>query len=252
MIFGNADFHTAQTTVDLRDLPYHVAEYTSLSFATMLYKPAPKRVCFIGIGGAVIPRALERFVPDVKIDAVDVDPVVIKAAQKYFFWHSGKNVTIYAQDGRSFLNWALMTKQPKYDWVILDAYSDDYVPFHLTTEEYMSIVGRVLAPDGVVAANLLVDEDLYGCEARTLKKVFGNVTPFVGHRSGNIILVSQNGRKNPMSTAEAASAAKQIKLPPDARIDFRDIISSLSETQNWTDKGSILTDVWSPVENLIK
>lgn len=251
LIFGKAGFRGAQTSMDLRDLSWHVAEYTHMAFAGLLFDPTPKRVCTIGIGGAVIPRALELCAPGVRIDTVDIDPAVIKVARDYFYWRPSKNVRVYAQDGRSFINWALVNKQPPYDWVILDAYNDDYVPFHLTTKEFFQTIKRVLAPDGIVAANMCIDNDLYGCEARTFQEVFGNVTAFAGHRSGNIILVAQNGRPRPLTLAEAAAAARKLHLPPQSRIDLRFIVSCLITDRNWSSDGPVLTDLWSPVETLM-
>jgi spermidine synthase len=206
----------------------------------------------IGVGGAVIPRALEVCAPGVKIDAIDIDPAVIHIAKKYFYWRPSRNVRVYAQDGRSFINWTVVNKRPLYDWIIIDAYNDDYVPFHLTTGEFIYTAKRMLAPNGLLIANMCIDDQLYGCEARTFEQIFGNVTPFVGHRSANVILVSQNGRTKPLSIEEAAKISRGLQLPKEANIDLKALVSSLSEDRNWTKGGPVLSDMWAPVENLIK
>jgi spermidine synthase len=252
LIFGKPGFRGPQNIVDMRDLAYHSAEYTMLTFAAMLYEPRPKRICVIGVGGAVIPRAIELCLPGAEIDAVEIDPTVLKIAQEYFYWRPSRNVHVYTQDGRSFLSWCLVNKKPKYDWIILDAYSDDYVPFHLTTVEFFGIARRMLAQDGVLASNLGVDDALYGCEARTFHAIFGNVASFIGHRSGNVILVAQNGRATPFTLDEAAEAAKRIKLSPETRVDIRHIVSCLAEHPTYETTGPVLSDHWSPVEVLIK
>lgn len=252
LVFGKADFRGAQNEVDLRNLDWHIAEYTRLAFSGLLYRPAPRRVCVIGVGGAVIPRALERCFPGVQIDAIDIDPEVIETARKYFYWQPSKNVRVFAQDGRSFLNWVIVNKKPLYDWVILDAYEEDYVPFHLTTQEFIGTVQRVLAPDGVVVSNMTIDNDLYGCEARTFKSVFGNANAFAGHRTGNVILLSQNGRSTPLTCAEAGKSSMKLRMSPNCGIDPRFILSCLVDGQNWSDKGQVLTDQWAPAENLLK
>jgi spermidine synthase len=252
LIFGKPGFHTAQSQINLKDLRWPSYEYTRLSFAPMLYNPAPKRALVIGIGGAVVPRILERYAPGIHVDAVDVDPTVVDVARDYFYWHPSKNVTVYVQDGRSFVNWVLVTGQPRYDIVYIDAYCDEYIPFHLTTKEFISTVKRVLNPGGVVAANIFVDNDFYGCEARTFDEVFGNASSFVGHASGNQILISQLGRTGRMTPEEAGSAIRRIPTSPEVRIDYRDIVSSLWVGQNWSTQGPILTDMWSPVESLVR
>ena len=251
LVFGKVGFrHPPQTVVDLRNLNWHVAEYTQMIMAGLLFKPAPKRICVIGVGGGVVPRALEVCCPGAKIDAVDIDPVVLDVAKKYFYWRPSANVRVYAQDGRSFINWAVVNKQPLYDWIVLDAYNDEYVPFHLTTAEFMATVQRMLTPDGVVTANLGIEDDLYGYEARTLSAVYGNLTVFLGHRSANAILVAQNGATKPLTMKAATDAARQLRLPKD--VDSRWLVSCLLREPNWSDKGPILQDTWAPVENLIK
>jgi spermidine synthase len=252
MSFGKTGYYNPQTMVDMRDIHKFVAEYTHLAFAGLLFRPVPQRVCVIGVGGAVIPRAMERCFPEVQIDCIDIDPEVITVARKYFFWQPSSNVRMYAMDGRSFINWVNANDLPRYDWVILDAFNDNYVPFHLTTSEFFTDVKRALVPDGLLTMNMFIDDDLYGYEARTLHSVFGNVSSFAGHKSGNIELVAQNGRTEPLTLDEAGNALRAVTLPPDSRIDLRYIMTCLVTTQNWSDQGPILTDLWSPVENLVQ
>lgn len=251
LIFGKYGFrHPPQTVVDLRNLNWHVAEYTQMMMAGMLFKPAPKRILVIGVGGGVVPRAMEVCCPGAKVDAVDIDPVVLDVAKKYFYWRPSNNVRIFAQDGRSFINWAVVTKQPLYDWIVLDAYNDEYVPFHLTTAEFMATVQRMLTPDGVVTANLGIEDDLYGYEARTMSAVYGNLTVFLGHRSANAIMVAQNGSTKSMTMKEATAAARKMRVMKD--VDPRLLVSCLLQQPNWEAKGPILQDTWAPVENLIR
>ncbi len=159
---------------------------------------------------------------------------------------------MYAMDGRSFVNWVIANNKPKYDWVIVDAHNDNYMPFHLTTAEFLSNVRQALVPDGVMVTNMWIDNDLYGFEARTIESVFGNMSAFAGHRSGNILMTAQKGREASLTLDEAGAAARKVTLPADSSIDPRYIMSCLVTKQNWSDEGPILTDLWSPVENLVK
>lgn len=252
MTFGKSDYFAGQTIVDMRNIHRHVMEYSMLAFAGLLYREPPKRVCVIGVGGAVIPRGLERCFPGVRIDAVDIDPEVITAARKYFYWSPSSNVRMYAMDGRSFVNWVIANKKPKYDWIIVDAFNDNYMPFHLTTADFLTTVKQALTPDGVVLTNMWMDNELYGFEARTIEAVFGNMTPFAGHRSSNILVTAQKGRSAPLTREEAAEASGALRLPKDSGLDPKYIMSCMVTSKNWSSDGPILTDIWSPVESLIK
>jgi len=139
------------TRMDIKDphgrgLPY--ADYVDLAF---LLNPNIKSVLVIGLGGGTIPKRFVRDYPQVKVDAVEIDPDVVKIAAKYFDVHPGPRLRVYTSDGRIFLR----RSQAKYDLILLDAYYADTVPFFLTTREFFEIVKAHLRPGGVFANNLL-------------------------------------------------------------------------------------------------
>jgi len=252
LVFGSTDFRLPQTALNLRDIHAHASEYTGLLMAPLLYKPEPERVLLIGLGGGDVARAVETSRPDAKIDVVEIDPAVVKIAQDYFFWKPGRNVTVYTIDGRSFVNIQVASRAKPYDWVIVDAFDDDYIPFHMTTKECFEVIQRSLAPDGVVAVNTAINHELYSYQARTIQTVFGQVDAYFTHRSGNVILVAQNGSTKPMTLDRALAARKAADLPPTSGADLQYITSCLLPKPNWDPKGDVLTDMWAPVEKLIK
>ena len=76
------------------------------------------------------------------------------------------------QDGR----WYLLSHPAPVDFVVLDAYSSDTVPFHLITREFFDLLRRRLTDDGLLAINYIgrpegdfVTDSLF----RTLGAVFG-------------------------------------------------------------------------------
>ena len=243
---GAADKHRTSTTS-----AHHSTEYTGMMLAPILYKQDVKRALVIGLGGGDVARGIETCYPNVEMDVVEIDPAVLRIAQDYFFWMPSRNVTAYTMDGRSFLGMQVATHKKPYDWIIVDAFDNDFVPFHMTTVEFFSIVRRALSPDGVLAMNTWIQHDLYSYQARTVKAAFGQVDAYFGHRSGNMILVAQNNAKGPMTLDRALQARKRLKLSPGAAVDPRYITSCLLSKPNWNPKGDILTDTWAPVERLI-
>ena len=177
---------------------------------------------------------------------------MIRIAQNYFFWKPSRRVTAYAMDGRTFIGLKIATKSKPYDWVILDAFDNDFVPFHLATMEFYLTVQRILAPDGVFAVNTRIDHQLYSYQGRTMQAAFKYVDAYFSHRAGNVILVAQNNSKGPMTPDRGLAAMKKANLPPGAAVDLRYIITCLLPRPNWKQKGDILTDTWAPVECLLK
>lgn len=252
LTFGEPGFRMTQTIINLRNIKRHFSEYTELLLAPILYKPDPKRVLVIGLGGADVARGIESCYPEVRMDVVEIDPVVVKIAQKYFFWMPGRNVTVYTLDGRTFAGLHVVNNREPYDWVILDAYDSDYVPFHLSTLEFFDLIKQVLAPDGVISMNTWVTHKLFSYQARTLAGSFGTADAYFGKRSGNVVLAAQKNSPGPMTQERAASAIKRVKLRPGAAVDLRFIASCLLPQPNWVQEGDILTDTWAPVESLMQ
>lgn len=252
LVFGEAGHKMPQTTVNLNNITATIAEYAGIMMAPILYKQDMKRALIIGLGGGDIARKIEMCYPDIELDVVEIDPAVVRVAQDYFFWKPSKNVTAYTMDGRSFLNLRIVTGAEPYDWVILDAFDDDFVPFHMTTVEFYSILQRTLSPRGVLAVNTRIDHELYSYQARTIAATFGQVDAYMAHRAGNMILVAQNNAKQPMTLERALEARKKASLPVSAPADLKYVTSCLLPKPNWDPKGDILTDTWAPVERLIQ
>ena len=252
LVFGESRFRLAQTVLNLNDITLPVAEYTGMIMAPVLYKHDVKRVLIIGLGGGDIARRIEMCYPDAVLDVVEIDPAVVNIARDYFFWKPGRNVTAYTMDGRSFVNLRVVTNARPYDWVILDAFDNDSVPFHMTTVEFCLTLKRIMAPDGVLAINTRIDHELYSYQARTVEEAFGHLDAYMAHRAGNMILVAQNNAKGTMTLDRALEARKHLHLPLKGAADPKYITSCLLHKPNWNPKGDILTDMWAPVERLIQ
>ena len=84
----------------------------------------------------------------------------------------------------------------QYDLIAIDAYRPPYIPFHLTTVEFFTLVRDRLAEDGVVAVNVgrtHTDYSLVDAIAATMGQVFPSVyvvdEPDIGSPLGNSLVV---------------------------------------------------------------
>lgn len=252
LTFGEPDFKVSQASMNMSNILIHHSEYTEMMLAPILYKQNPKRVLVIGLGGGDVTRGIETCYPDVEMDVVEIDPAVVRIAQDYFFWKPSSKVKVYTMDGRTFVGMQVVNNAKPYDWVIIDAFDSDYVPFHLTTAEFFDILGMVMAADGVVSVNVWINHKLFSYQARTINAIFGQLDAYFGKRSGNVVLVAQKGAMAPMNPGRAAEAMKSANLREGAAVDLRYIISCLLPKPNWVEEGDILTDTWAPVESLMK
>jgi spermidine synthase len=187
MIFGRQR-DLRQTCIDLTRPDTSVFEYSAMMFAGYLFKPDAKRVCLIGLGGGYIPLVFRKHLPQVSLQTVEVDPHVDKLARQYFGFivPAGQSLTI--DDGRQFLK----RSKDRYDQIWLDAFNSDYIPAHMTTKEFLSLVKSRLAEEGIVVQNVFCGNKLYDAQIATFRSVFAKVFVFEGQNSGSCIIVASD------------------------------------------------------------
>ena len=143
--------------VDLKDPDAMPVPYNQTMTAALAYPKAPKRILMIGLGAGSISTYLGRAMPDAQIDVVELDPGVISAGKDYFGLRETDRVRLIAGDGRVYLN----RSKDLYDLILLDAFRDLGIPFHLLTREFYGLVKEHLAPGGAMASNVAANTKLY-------------------------------------------------------------------------------------------
>jgi spermidine synthase len=107
------------------------------------------RIAILGNAGGSTARAYRLTWPGVRVDGVEIDPVVTEAGNTYLDM-AGPNLTTHEADARFWL----AGDHGSFDAVIVDAYRQPYIPFHLSTVEFFEEVRDRLTPNGVVAINV--------------------------------------------------------------------------------------------------
>jgi len=222
-------------------------KYTQSMIAALALQPEAKDVLLIGLGGASLPKFIQKQFPDVKLDVVELDPDVVKVCQDWFQFKGTANTTVIVMDGRMYLK-----SNPKtYDVILLDAYSSDHIPFHMTTEEFVTLVKTHLKPGGVVATNLWEPalNRFYFAEVRTYQKMFAQTYALKCGETGNVILFGTPGEKA-VTKDEWVKAAQKVEKPAYG-FDLGVLVASefsYVTPQKITEKS--LTDDMAPVDIL--
>ncbi len=246
-------------------------EYRGRSEYTKFFHLAPafawplQRVCFIGAGGGVGPREFLNAYPGVKIDLVDIDPVVLQVCQDLFFVprnHPG--LRMVEMDGRMFIR----RQGEPYDAIVLDAFTiGGRIPFHLTTREYFREIRDRLAPGGVLVMNVISGLEgkkgaMFRAVHRTMAEAFGDPDPagpaarhvhvfdvhkWIGcEQSRNVIFVAARG-----AVTIDAAVARAKELATAGKIAE----SAVGLLDNRLDRApdpaaTLLTDDYAPVETM--
>jgi spermidine synthase len=239
-----------QGGISVTDPDRLIFEYYRLSFISLAFLDRePEDVLFVGLGAGSMPRYFCRYYPVAKVDVVEIDPDILGVAMRYFHFDGTENMKVHISDGRTFIK----RSKKQYDLISLDAYQTDYIPFHLTTVEFLQEVKNHLREGGVVVSNVVTREntEYFHAMIETYKQVFPHLYIYKGTKSANLIFIATDAPKK--KTAEAISRRAR-KLQEEKNFDM-DL-----PRQNWhygyyTEfegrRAKVLTDDYAPV-NLMR
>lgn len=231
-----------QTCIDLREPDRLVFPYTRMMLSALFAQPDPGRVLIVGLGGGTLPGALARLLPQAVIDTVEIDPAVVKVAERHFGYAVSPRQRVFVQDGRAFVQ-AAAARGERYDLVMLDAFDVNYIPPHLLTREFLQEVRSLLAPGGVLAANTFTASRLYQQESATYADVFGE---FFNLRTSNRVIVAVEGGLPDAATLRANAMRLAPALAPYG-MDVQAQLRLFSRERDWPAGARVLTDA-APVE----
>ena len=204
-----------------------------------------RSIAILGLAGGTTARQYRLAYGDsIDITGVEIDPVILSLGHQYFHLGDAR-----AHEVTSDARYWIATQAGHYDVVVLDAYRQPYIPFHLTTKEFFVQVRQHLNPGGVAAVNVgrtSTDYRLVAAIASTMAAVYTNVF-VIDDKSFNNTLVYGTTEKTTrddithnlgqISAPLARDAAQEALLP--GRL--------LPSPYN----GQVYTDDLAPVEQLI-
>jgi len=233
-------------------------KYTEYMHVAWIFHPDIRRVLVVGLGAGSIPKRFWRDYPGVTVESVELDPVVVDVAKRFFEVREDARRRIAVQDGRIFLR----RVDTQYDLIILDAYYAEGIPFHLVTREFLELARSRLTSQGIVAANIIGALDgreskLFRAIYNTYGQVFPGLYPFpvafLPQRDAEsvrtIILVA--GPRAGIARAQIVERGRQLKREGKVRFPLYDtFVADYYDRVIATADVPVLTDDYAPVDIL--
>ena len=233
-------------------------EYADFFHLALAYKPDARDVLFIGLGGGAAPKRLWRDFPELRLQTVELDPVVVDVAYRFFELPRDPRLKVAVDDGRRYLD----DDDRKWDAIMIDAFYADAIPFHLFTSEFMELVRSRLNPGGVVVTNAIgaitgEQSRLFRSVYRTYRTAFPTVLVhpvILGGDSGdssvrNLILVATE-----QAAPEKAFLAERWRGIRERSEGAPDLTSAIRDRRD-TDVSVVgvptLTDDYAPTDALL-
>jgi spermidine synthase len=187
-----------------------IVDYTRFMFLSYLFRPKQEKVLIVGLGGGSMVHFLKHYDSKVKVDAVEIDPVIVDVADKYFGVRSGGNVEIITEDAFVYLR----TTEKKYDVIYMDAFlkpSRDTdktgIPLRLKTVRFYKEVQTKLTPNGCVVFNLNPHVEIER-DIRLLREAFPQVYVYHLPDYGGLVVVGSTAPKRIAPATLNADAAE--------------------------------------------
>jgi spermidine synthase len=166
--------------------------YVNVTDLARLFFDEPGRLCLLGLGGGSIARHYAE--AGWRVDAVEIDPVVIRIAHDYFRLDPA-DARIFEMDGRRFLR----ESDESYDTILFDAFGGGNIPFQLVTREAFDLADLRLRPGGILVLNIESigwNDIIVRSIAATLETRFAHVLALPiaepPNTLGNIIILASN------------------------------------------------------------
>lgn len=153
--------------------------------------PDGLRALSIGDAAGTFRRIYGAIYPDAVVDAVELDPEVIRLADRWFPRQTARGLVVAGLDGRVFVERATET----WHCIHVDAYRHQvYIPAHLASREFFAAAKERLKPRGILACNVGgfgFSDPVLGAIARTMRESFSDVVALCVPDSRNILLLGR-------------------------------------------------------------
>ncbi len=210
--------------------------------AGFLLQPRPRSALILGLGGGAIANYLHARIADLDLDAVDIDPEVVRLAQAHFdVPRDHPRYRCHVVDARLFLERAPGDR--RWDMIFLDAYRGVTIPYHLKTAEFHAAVLARLSPQGVVVANLHNATKMYPHDRATFDAVYPARYSFLSEGGNQTTLVAAG---DPRRVGPYTVRANALAAQPGFDFDLLGLAARLYLRRDWPADTPVLRDDFRP------
>lgn len=110
-------------------------------------------ILLLGVaGGSVVETLTKEFKYNKEITGIEIDPVVIKVAEKFFHINEIPNFEVILADANEYVAKTNLL----YDLIIIDIFEDCLMPDFVYSNSFIENIKRVLKPKGYILFNTIV------------------------------------------------------------------------------------------------
>jgi spermidine synthase len=160
--------------------------YTRSMMAFLLFRPPPRRVLMVGLGGGSLAKFVYHRFPDAVIEVLEINPQVVAVARRLFgLPASDARLTVRVCDAAEYI----AAGADGFDAILVDGYDGDSQVVELATTAFYNACRRRLEPGGVLVVNLWGSDRQFDEYLARVEAVFpGGTLCLPAEKPGNVIV----------------------------------------------------------------
>lgn len=156
-------------------------EYTRLMMGFLMFRPEPRRIAMIGLGGGSLAKFCHRHLAHASMTVVEINPHVVALREVFRVPPDDARFQVIADDGARFV----AHTEDRFDVLLVDAFDADGMPAALGAQRFYDDCLDVLRPGGVLAANFHAGHPHFPIYLDRIRRSFGEGPLRVDDRDGS-------------------------------------------------------------------
>ena len=199
-----------QTAISTKS-PLPLIESSRNMLLALAFCTHPKRALILGLGGGSVARMLLAALPDLTIDAIEIDPAMATLARQHFGLRPSSRLHLVLADATAYAR--ERAREAEYDLVLVDAYLGNRFATGLTADAALERLRRCLTPEGVLVMNFFsgnrraLEPALHSLDHR-----FRSIFTLAGTESRNLLAFATKQARSPEQIVAAAGEV-ETRLP---------------------------------------
>ena len=191
-------------------------EYTRTMMGFLLFKPEPRDITMIGLGGGSLAKFCYRHLPKSRIRVVEINPHVVALRDEFHVPRDDARFSVVTADGAAFVRQCAT----RCDVLMVDGFDSEGQPSGLSSQRFYDDCLDMLQPDGMLVVNLHQGHRQFDIFVDRIRRSFNDAVLLVdgSDLSNTIVFASRGPMPQPARPAAlrgparlAAPAARQLQ-----------------------------------------
>lgn len=157
--------------------------YTRLAMAFLLFRPDPRRLLLLGLGGGSLAKFCHRHLPQAEVTTVEIDGDVIALREQFLVPPDGPLFRVVHDDAARFV-----AREGGFDAIVLDCFDAEGYSPSVSTRTFFQDARDALDARGVLVTNLAGQREERVARLDLVRAAFGdNILLLPDKDDGNLV-----------------------------------------------------------------